>query len=74
MDMVDSALETLSDDLCSTCIRKILVALVKDSGGQKVTPILKLLMCIKWELPGEICVITSRQIGLKMRRIVKIGK
>ena len=43
MKMVDSALETLGDDVQNTCIDKILAALVRDSGGQKVTPIPKFL-------------------------------
>ena len=44
MNMVDSALETLGDELQTTCITKILVALMKDSGGQKVPPISKFLL------------------------------
>ena len=43
MNMVDSALETLGDELQNTCITKILVALMGDSGGQKVPPIPKFL-------------------------------
>ena len=43
MNMVDSALETLGDELQNTCITKILVALMGDSGGQKVPSISKFL-------------------------------
>ena len=43
MKMVDSALETLGDDVQNTFIEKILAALVRDSGGQKVPPIPKFL-------------------------------
>ena len=43
MKMVDSALETLGNDVQNTCIEKILAALVRDSGGQKVPPIPKFL-------------------------------
>ena len=45
MNIADSALETLGHGLQNTCINKMLAALVRDSGGQKVPPILKFLRC-----------------------------